>query len=47
MKKTMTRRMKMINISAEREDSVHAREASLSERPSQKKISRLHTTTVY
>ena len=37
----------MINISAEREDSVHAREASLSERLLQKKISRLHTTTVY
>ena len=37
----------MINKSAEREDSVHAREASLSETLSQKKISRLHITTVY
>ena len=47
MKKVMIRRMKMINTSAEREDSVHAREASLSEMPLQKKISRLHITTVY
>ena len=47
MKKRRTRRMKMINTSVEREDSVHAREASLSEKPSRKKISRLHITTVY